>query len=273
MQSPTRPDDERLKNKIDELRKHIRQLRRYNGKQLIHQINIVNSKIIGIGNYYKPATMVNFELSKHASSLNFTASKALKGKGGKLTPANKVSNLINRHKEYETEIPAIQAEEITVGVTNLNFVRWEKAYLKNPKETPYTPEGRTAYYKRTSKVQAKARDDITMSLTTSELISKGMTQPVYNFEYLMNRAYAFNRDKSKCRVCSEPIAGYELETHHIDPGLPIEKVNKVPNLASTHRNCHKLIHSKADVSQMVNKKVSKKILIFRERLSLKLEVV
>ena len=269
----TRPDDERLKAKADELRKHIRQLRRYSGKQLIHQINIANSKTIGIGNYYKPATMVNLELNKYAKSLNFTAYKALKGKGGELTPANKVNNLINRHEGYEAKIPAIQAEGITVGVTNLNFVRWEKAYLKNPKETPYTPEGRKAYNERTSKVQAKARDDITMSLTTSELLSKGMTQSVYNFEYLMNRTYAFNRDKGKCRICGESIAGHELETHHIDPDLSIEKVNKVPNLASTHRSCHKLIHNGTDVSQMVSKKISKKILIFRERLNLKLEVV
>lgn len=269
----TRPDDERLKAKLDELRKQIRQLRRYDGKQLIHQINIVNSKITGIGNYYKPATMVNPELYKYAKSLKFTALKALKDKGGKPTPANQVNNLINRHKEYKTEIPAIQDEGITVGVTNLDFVKWEKAYLKNPKETPYTPEGRAIYHERTSKAQAKARDDITMSLTTSELISKGMTQPLYNFEYLMNRAYAFNRDKGKCKVCGEPIAGHELETHHIDTNLPIDQVNKVPNLASTHRSCHKLIHGKTDVNHLVSKKVNKKILKFRERLNPKLEVV
>jgi len=268
----TRPDDKRLKAKVDELRKHIRQIRRYNGKQLIHQINVVNSKIIGIGNYYEPATMVNVELNKYAYSLGYTAYKSLKGKGGKFTPANKVNNLINRHKEYTTDIPAIQLEGITVGVTNLGFTEWDKAYLKNPIETPYTPEGRIAYYKRTSKTQAKARDDITLSLTTSELISKGMTQPLYNFEYLMNRAYAFNRDKGKCRICGESIAGHELETHHIDPNLPIEKVNKVPNLASTHRNCHKLIHNGTDVSRMVNKKTYQKILKLRERFNQKLEV-
>jgi len=267
----TRPDDKRLKAKVDELREQIKQFRRYNGTQLIHQINIVNSKIIGIGNHYKPATMVNIELNKYAHTLNHTAYKALKSKGGKLTPANKVNNLINRHKEYTTKIPAIQAEGIVVGVTKLDFVKWEKAYLKNPIETPYTLEGRIAYYERTSKAQSLVRDDITMSLTLSELISKGMTQPLYNFEYLMNRAYAFNRDKGKCKVCGEPIAGHELEVHHIE-ALPIEKVNKVPNLASTHRNCHKLIHNGIDASRTVSRKIYQKILKFRERFNLKLEV-
>jgi len=268
----TRPDDERLKAKITELRKQIRQLRKYSEKDLIHQINIVNSKITGIGNYYKPATMVNTELNKYANSLKYTAYKALRGQGAKWTPANEVNNLINRHTKYTTQIPAIKADEITVGVTSLGFVTWEKAYLKNPIETPYTPEGRKAYIKRTNKPRALARDDLTMSLTLSELIAKGMTQPVYNFEFLMNRAYAFNRDKGRCKVCGETIAGYELETHHIDPNLPIDQVNKVPNLASTHQSCHKLIHSNIDVSRMVSKKIWNKVLKFRERLNQKSEV-
>jgi group II intron reverse transcriptase/maturase len=206
----TRPDEKRLKAKVDELRKHIKQLRKYSGKQLIHQINVVNSAITGIGNYYKPATRVNIELNKYANSLNYTAYKATKGKGALWTPANKVNNLINRHANYTTQIPAIKVEGITIGITSLGFVKWKKAYLKNPIETPYMPEGRKAYHERTNKHPPLARDDITMSLTLSELITKGMTHPRYNFEYLMNRAYAFNRDKSKCKVCSEPIAGYEL---------------------------------------------------------------
>lgn len=262
----TRPDDKRLKAKVDELRKRIKHLRRYSGKQLIHQINVVNSTITGIGNYYKPATMVNIELNKYANSLRYTAYKAIKGKGAQWTPANEVNNLINRHSNYTTQIPAINYEEVTIGITSLGFVKWEKTYLKNPIETPYAPDGRKAYHERTGKTQALARDDITMSLTLSELIAKGMTHPRYNFEYLMNRAYAFNRDKGKCKVCNEPIAGYELETHHINPNLPLNEVNKVPNLASTHQSCHDLIHSDKDVSHMV-KKTQTKILKLRKRLN------
>ncbi len=262
----TRPDDKRLKAKVDELRKRIKQLRKYSGKQLIHQINIVNSAITGIGNYYKPATMVNIELNKYANSLGYTAYKAVKSKGAHWTPANKVNNLINRHAKYTTQIPAIKSEGVTIGITSLGFVKWEKAYLKNPTETPYTPEGRKAYHERTGKTQALARDDITMSLTLSELIAKGMIHPRYNFEYLMNRAYAFNRDKSKCRICSKPIAGYELETHHISPDLPHNEVNKVLNLASTHSRCHKIIHNNTDVSYM-DKKTQTKILKLRKRLN------
>jgi len=270
--SCTRPDDKRLKVKVNELRKRIKQLRKYNGEQLIHQINVTNSAMTGIGNYYKPATMVNIELNRYADSLLYTAYKALKPKGAQWTPANEVNNLINRHAGYTTKVPAIKYNELTIGVTSLGFVKWEKAYLKNPTETPYTPEGRNAYYERTLKKHPLPRDDITMSLTLSELIAKGLTDPKYNFEYLMNRAYAFNRDKEKCKVCGYPIAGHELETHHINPNLPLNQVNKVTNLASTHRWCHKLIHSNIDVSSLVEKKTYQKILKFRERLNQKPEV-
>ncbi|SFR11579.1 Reverse transcriptase (RNA-dependent DNA polymerase) [Desulfoscipio geothermicus DSM 3669] len=263
----TRPDDKRLKAKVNELKKRIKQLRKYNEEQLIHQINVINSAITGIGNYYKPATMVNIELNKYANSLKFTAYKALKPKGVHWTSANEVNNLINRHAGYTTKIPAIKHNELTIGITSLGFIKWEKAYLKNPIETPYTPEGRKAYYERTTKKQPLPRDDITMSLTLSELIAKGLKEPKYNFEYLMNRAYAFNRDKRKCKICSNLIIGHELETHHINPNLPLDQINKVPNLASTHKWCHDLIHSTKDVSRLVNKKTYNKILEFRNKLN------
>lgn len=252
---------------MNELRKRIRKLRKYNAGQLVHQINHVNSALIGIGNYYQPATWVNIDLNKYANSLNYTAYKTLKSKGGRWIPAQQCINLSERHAKYTTSIPAIQFNGLNIGITSLGFIKWEKAQLKNPKETPYTPEGRKAYYGRTLKRERLARDDITMSLTLSQVIAKGMTESKYNFEYLMNRAYAFNRDKRRCRVCGEPIIGYELETHHINPNLPIDQINKVNNLASTHQKCHKLIHHGQDVSSLVNKKIYQKIMKFREKLS------
>jgi len=94
-----------------------------------------------------------------------------------------------------------------------------------------------------------------------------MTDYKYNFEYLMNRGYAFNRDKGQCKICGLPILASQLETHHINPKLPTNKVNKIANLASLHQTCHNLIHSKQDVSKMVGIKANQKILKYRERLS------
>jgi hypothetical protein len=106
----TRPDKERLKSKVNELRKRTRMIRKLNGKQLVNEINNLNSALIGISNYYQVATWVNIELNKFADSLKYTAYKALKVKGGQWTPANKCSNLIQRHENYTTKIPATLCE-------------------------------------------------------------------------------------------------------------------------------------------------------------------
>ena len=263
----TRPDDKRLRRKVDELRQDCKKLRKSSGKELVHQINLINSKIVGVGQYYRAATMVNIELNKYADSLKYTAYKALKGNGGTWTPANQVSNLPARHAKYATQIPAIEYEGLKVGVTSLGFVRWEKANLKNPTETPYTQEGRQALKDRTGRFRRKARDDPAMSLTLSALIAKELTDAKYNFEYVMNRAYAYNRDLEACRVCGEYVDPQHLHTHHQRPHLPLELVNKVSELVTLHVGCHQFVHSAEDVSQTVSNKVWKKILKLREKLS------
>lgn len=263
----TRPDDTRLKRKVDELRRDCKKLRKFSGKELVHQINLINSKIAGVGQYYRTATLVNIELSKYAESLNYTAYKALKGKGGTWTPANQVGNLPARHAEYATQIPTIEHEGLKVGVTSLGFVRWEKTRLKNPNETPYTQEGRQALKDRTGRVRRHARDDPAMSLTLSALVAKGLTNAKYNFEYVMNRAYAYNRDLGACRVCGEYVDPQHLHIHHQRPYLPLEQVNRMSELVTLHVACHKMIHSAEEMSQKVSNKVWKKILKLREKLS------
>ncbi|MCL6576223.1 group II intron reverse transcriptase/maturase [Kyrpidia sp.] len=262
----TRPDRKRLANKMQEIRQKLKALRRHDGKELIHQINVVNSAIVGIGNYYRTATMVNPDLNRYAKSLQWTAYNALKERGVKWISAKEVHNLPARHSRYETKIPAVKAEDVVVGVTSLGFVKWEKATLKNPIETPYTPEGREAYRQRTGKFRSNARDDPAMSLTLSEVVAKGLTDKKYNFEYVMNRAYAYNRDRGKCRVCGEYIYPADLHVHHQRPYLPLDQVNKVGELVSLHKRCHVLVHSREDLSEKLPAKVWKRIVKLREKL-------
>jgi len=264
----TRPDEKRLKAKVESIRKDIRRLRKLDGQKLVHAINVVNSQMAGVGNYYRPATMVNVELNQYAQSLGVSARCALREKGVKWVPANQTDNLRGRHEEYTTCIPTIEHEGLRIGVTSIGFVRWEKAQLKNPLESPYTAEGRDAHRIRTERHRPKARDDPAMNLTVSELIAKGQTNPKYNFEYVMNRAYAFNRDQGCCRICGEYVTSESLHMHHVQPKLPLTAVNRVANLATTHVECHQMLHTSVDVSHRVKPKVWKKIMKFREKLTL-----
>ncbi len=91
-----------------------------------------------------------------------------------------------------------------------------------------------------------------------------MTEPIYNFEFVLNRAYALNRDKCKCNACGEVLNSENLETHHKRPYLPLERINKVDNLVSLCMRCHNLIHSELDIN--LGAKETKRILSYREKL-------
>src|SRR5260370_4090126 len=64
-----------------------------------------------------------------------------------------------------------------------------------------------------------------------------------NFEYFMNRGYALNRDTCQCKICATPLVRGNLQTHHKNPFLPIDQINKVSNLASLCTRCHGLVHT------------------------------
>lgn len=263
----TIPNRIRLPTKVNELHKKIKLLRYENSKRkLVHKINLVNSIIRGIINYYSSSTWVNVMLGKYADALNYAGYKSLKRFGGKWIVTSSVNNLRSVHENYKMKIPAIEYENSIIGITSLYFCKWEKQSLKNPEETPYSPLGRSLYTRRTYKKPIMVRADSIMSLELSELISKCKTELKYNFEYLLNRAYAFNRDKGKCRVCGKDIL-VDVHIHHIRPYLELCKTNKIINLASTHKRCHQMIHDSKQYTNL-NKKAQRKLIGFREKLVL-----
>lgn len=261
------PDANKLKSKINDIYLETKKLRKFTTASLLmHQINIVNQKIRGLVNYYRASSHVNISLRKYANTLNTTALYALKRWNAKRIPANETNNLLSVHSEYTTKIATVKLFEHPVGITRLDFVTWAKPKLKNPKETPFTDEGRTLHAKRTNKKLPLNRFDEMFSLHFSKLISLGKTGNLYNFEYLLNRAYAYNRDKGKCRVCGLEVYPSNVHTHHIRPKLPANLVNKVGNLATTHEKCHNYIHSNLELSHLGNKQWNK-IKDFREKLN------
>lgn len=266
----TSPDPQRLKTKVAEILRNIKRLKRIrpgakndNRKErLIAGINLVNSQIRGIIQYYQAATRASPALSKYSYVLSYAAYKALRRYGGKWVPACKASNLTSVHSHYKTKIPAIKQREYMIGITSLAFCKWKRIWPKNQYETPYTKTGRDMYQKRTSQMRLQARADWLLLPKPFEVNSKD--SKLYNFEYYLNRAYAFNRDRGKCKVCGEYIEN-DVHMHHIKPNLPINLVNRVFNLASAHDECHEMVHNGNDYSSLP-KKVWSKILRYREKL-------
>jgi RNA-directed DNA polymerase len=266
----TSPDTQRLKVKVAEILRNIKGLKRIspgtrsNGKErLIAGINLVNSQVRGIIQYYQASTRASPALSKYSYVLGYAAYKALKRYGGKWVAACEVNNLTSVHAQYKTRIPAIALRGYTIGITSLAFCKWTKTWLKNQSETPYTKAGRDMYQQRTSRKRLQARADELLLPQPSAVSSRD--PKLYNFEYYLNRAYAFNRDLGKCKICGDFIAD-NVHIHHIRPNLPRNLVNRVSNLASAHNECHEMVHDGNDYSSLP-KKVWLKILRLREKLN------
>lgn len=241
-----KPQADRLNRKMEEVLKDISLLQRSMDKaESVDKINRINAKIRGLINYYSVANHVNLEMARYGLRVQQVALHALRRKGGTLVSANNVSNLLSLHENYKAMLAAIPiGEGQYIGVTSPAFCKYQKTYCKKPEETPYTVKGRAIHWERTRKKMTLPRmEEILTSSTLGMLIAYGKTKPIYNLEYFLNRMYALNRDKMRCRICGKPIVdGDDYHAHHIRKNLPLSEINRVSNLASTHRSCHKLVH-------------------------------
>ena len=264
----SKPDMNQFKSKIKQIQRNMNYLRyHYQDKDiLIHEINLINSQIRGIINYYNCCSCINAVVRKYQDSLKVTAYTKLRQWNPKWIPANEVNNLTSVHSKYTSQIPSIKYKEMWIGVTGLNFATLERNMMKNQMETMYTNDGREIRKINTNKIPLRVRADELLSDRRSYLIiqSKGTN---YNFEYFLNRAYAFNRDKGKCKVCNKPLDKYNMHTHHINNKLNINKLNKVNNLASVCNVCHKIIHGTLEIHNNLEQKIIKKIEKYKNKLS------
>lgn len=260
------PESERFKRKMKDLSREIFYIRKtstLDADRLIENINRVNSIIVGLINYYSMCDQISVVIRKYAWLLKYTAYKSLKRYGGQWTRANEVSNLIGLHYGHKANIPAIKYKDMYIGVTDINFAKWDNPRCKNQNETPYTPEGRELYNKRMRKKGLKVRTDEVNS-TTHAFYIRMSKNPLYNFEYFMNRPYTYNRDKGKCKICGGYVEPNEARFHHVDKKLPMNQMNKVKNLITVHQYCHDLIHSNTE-STSLSEKTLKNIEKYRSK--------
>lgn len=263
----TIPDRNRLKVKVDDICEEIKNIYIHASRELvIHNINLINSKIRGLVNYYSNCSWVNVAMQKIGDRVAVVAYGRLNQYKGKWIPANYTYNLYNVHKNYTQKIPAIEYEDMYIGVTKLTFCKWERIYQKNQQETPFTEEGRKLYFKRTRKKRQNARIDELLTEKVSMLIARGVLDKNDNFEFYMNRAYALNRDKVKCRCCGKWLYTGIVCTHRINPHLPINKINKVSNLASMDKDCFDMVNNATEDISHLQPEIRRKVESFRKRL-------
>lgn len=256
----TYPNPLKVNKQIRSLRDEISQLyliRKPLG-MAIH-IEKINAMIIGIAEYWKTALCsktfhkIDHAVNRKAYEIfhKIYGSKAL----GFNVPMAKLHNRPDRHKGYKDTAFAVKLNDMWIGLTKTYLTH--TSYLKNffdQKLTPYTEAGRDLYKSSQRRQMPLARPTL---YDDADILHKAMDSKLYNFEYFMNREYAYNRDRARCKCCDIPLLAGNRNCHHVKPNLPPDKLNKVPNLAWLCINCHKLIHAKEPLSGLSSKAVKK----------------
>ena len=263
----TIPERDRLRRKTDKIAHDIKKIPHYYSReQMVDAINRINSQIRGIIQYYQCCTWVNISMKKYSRRLPFVARRRLTQYKGKWIPAIQTQNLPRVHQQYKQKIPSMKYRDIYIGFTALSFCKWEKTIPKKEEETPYTEAGRQLFFERTKKKRIHARLDEMNSEKSARATRYGQWGKLNNFEFIMNRAYALNRDKLKCRVCGGWLISSMPWAHRVNPNLPLNKVNRVNNLISLHKKCLDAVNNpNYDISEF-DAKAQKKIIGYREKL-------
>lgn len=265
------PDMQRLGKKVKALCAEIRKIRTFKETNCrIAQIQYINSVIMGIANYIRTGISGNafHSIDRRVNNSAFSTWKRMypEAYNQMQIRLKHLANIPHRHEGYESKTFAIDYEGKWIGVTMafITHVQYEQKPF-NQRMTPYTEEGRRMYryYRNKEKPLPHNRPSIN---TPNDLLLARYSKTKYNFEYFMNREYAFNRDKGKCKCCKKSLYdGVSKRCHHVDNKLPMDKVNKVPNLAWLCEGCHRMVHN-SPISGNIDLKVRKKIEKYRTKL-------
>lgn len=258
------PDMERLKEKIQKIADEVRVIGEITERSVqAAQIQRVNSMIVGLAQYLQPSICSH---AFHAIDrrINNTALAVWKKRFPKhynkyQVPMEKLCNLPHRHEGYKSKTFAVPIEGEWFGITYA-FITHNK-YEARPfdqRMTPYTEEGRRIYSYHRSKSKPLPCDRPSVN-TARDIQLSVYAKTVFNFEYFMNREYAYNRDKGKCKCCKKPLFLDDKKfCYHVKRELPLEKVNKVQNLIWLCNDCYRMVNN-GPIPPNIDEKVLKKI--------------
>lgn len=262
------PNPEKVTQQTRKISAEIKKLKTIPEKEKAAQIEEINAIIIGVAEYWKTSICSNVfnKIDERVKQSAFYTFKTMYPKNYKQheKPLKRLSNRPQRHKKYESKTFAIEYHDQWIGITKafITHSQWIK-YPYNQRISPYTEEGRQLYLQQNKqKRQPLARPTLTDVKTVNQ------SSKIYNFEYMMNREYAYNRDRGNCKICGKSLIANNRHCHHLNDKL-IGKINKVHNLAWLCLKCDGYVHGKP-IPKSLNNNAIKKIEIYRTKLGKKL---
>ncbi|MBN1040228.1 group II intron reverse transcriptase/maturase [Clostridium botulinum] len=243
--------DKTKKNKIIELKKAIKFVQK---KPTSNNMLRLNSKILGMHNYYKIAT----HASNDFNEIYYSLSLALHNRWKVISSAN-----TNKNKTYMKFYGEYNYKTYNVcGVTLFPIAGIKTSPPKNFKQKicNYTKEGRSIIHSK-----LKCIDKSILRYIMENPI-KGQTT-----EYNDNRISLYVGQNGCCGITGKYLDIGDMETHHIKPRAD-GGTDEYKNLIMVKYNIHKLIHA-TEINTIKNyldkeeldEKALKKLNIFRNK--------
>ncbi|WP_445506480.1 group II intron reverse transcriptase/maturase [Niallia sp. 03190] len=215
--------DKKIKTILEKARKLIHDIRKNPSPK---KINLYNSYILGIKNYYKIATHINFDFAKIEHRLFRTLHNRLKSIGKYGIPIKPSATYKRLHKnKYRTfEIAGIH-------LYPLKDIQTKNAMNFSQDKCNYTKEGRIKLHKN---LKADIATEIHKMLQTYYDNEK--------LEYADNRISRYSMQLGKCAVTGNFLLANEVHCHHKIP-RNMGGTDEFSNHVIFHKDVHRLIHA------------------------------
>lgn len=222
---------EKAKKRIKgQLKEQIKKVQKSpNGNELLRNLTIYNSMVIGIHNYYQIATQVNRDLMPIQYQLTLVERHRLKQFGLKKSTNYKIKDkgirpyLKSKMTRYIKGYPIIP----------IGFIKTRTALMLKNGVNKFTPEGRKLIHKDLTSVP----ESIIQQIRRNPIINERAT-----VEFNDNRISLFIAQGGRCAVTQEELILDDMHCHHKKLWSETRD-NRYSNLTLVTGNVHRLIHA------------------------------
>lgn len=219
--------DKSMQEVLDKLLRQIKKIEKPQNEKMEHfEVEIYNSMVIGIHNYYRIATNVNIDMQKIAFRIERTFKKRLRKR------LKKSAENLKQDYVYKTYGKSKQIRFIkNKAVAPIGYIRHRNPMYKPVKVNKYTAEGRELIHKNLQRIDMS-------------ILRYMMKNPIANrsIEYNDNRLALYCAQNGKCVITGKPLEIDRMECHHKLP-LKCGGSDEYKNLILLDVDVHKLIHT------------------------------
>jgi len=213
-----------------QLKDHIKLMQKApNGTVLIKNVQIYNSMVIGIHNYYQIATQVNASLMPIQYQLTLVERHRLKQ-----FSLRKTTNYVIKDQGLKPYLKSKMTRYINgYPLIPIGFIKTKTALMPKNGVNKFTVEGRKLMHKE----QKSVPNWQVQWIREHPVINERAT-----IEFNDNRISLFAAQKGKCAVLGEELILTEMDCHHKQL-WSLTKDDRYSNLVLITRGVHRLIHA------------------------------